>query len=217
MYNYNTPRPINMIHQPINMMPPYINMIPRPIPYPNQIPLFIQPMSPIYLRPRIMIPMDRYLRKINSTQNKPLDTIYNSILSKVNYIGIILINSDGILFIKDIINDIWKIPHDKKGITETDDDTISRIFKNTINIELDQDKIISNDNYIRMHRNGQKSKIYVIRTKQEIDISLEDKEELIFIPLKNLKELIRNDIPYKQVDKIMTFNKSLFNDLINKI
>lgn len=215
----------NNIQRPI-FMPPPVNMIPYPIqspvnmiPYPIQPHLFIQPSSPISLRPRIMIPMDRYLRRINMPQNinskETLETIYNVLLNTINYIGIIFINSDGILFIKNTINDVWNIPFDRKGINETDNDTLSRIFKDKIETELIQSEIISNNKYIRMHRNGKKSKIFVIRSKQEIPLSLS--KDFIFIPLENLKDLINNDTPYKQVNKIIDFNKSLFKHLINKI
>ena len=177
-----------------------------PIPVPLQGPVGY-PTLPIILEPRFIIPVNKF---------KSLSNI-NLSSKTINNIGIIFINSNGILFVKNKLLDEWMIPFDKKYNNELNENAISRIFQNNINFEIIQSQIISKDTHIRMHRNGEKSIFYIIRTNQNIPISLTNTDDFIFIPLYDLKQLIKYNISYKQVNNLIDFNKTLFNDLINNI
>jgi hypothetical protein len=191
---------------PIRLLSP--PRIPIQLPIPIQMPIPIQIPSPLRIPARVIyqpliIPMNESLLKSQSL--KGTLSILN--FNKINNIGIIFINSKGILFVKTKFSDQLTIPSAKRISNDTIDNAYIRVFKFITNYDIDTTQFISINYITRFHQNGAMSGIYIIKTRQNIDIS----DTCIFIPNFHLRELINNDV-FKSI-YIEDSNKRLFNNL----
>jgi ADP-ribose pyrophosphatase YjhB (NUDIX family) len=128
-------------------------------------------------------------------------------LENINNIQIIFINSNKVLLVKDKESNKWMIPSGKRYHNESFKDALHRIFKSITNFDIKSDNI----NYSpRINRNMELSIVYKIESEQ--DDELTDKNELIYIPMDDLNNLINNDIPYYEVESLLLSTKSVLND-----
>jgi hypothetical protein len=175
-----------------------------PISYNSQV--FVPP-NPFYSQ----IPLLRPIRSsFDQRSSFNLSSLSRLLRDKLLDVSVIFINPKGILFIKDNISNKWMIPLSSMNITESDDTSYLRIFIEKVGVSLDIKKITDNKNYIRRHRDGGITKVFIITSYQELPLS----SNYNMVPIGNVVGLLRN-IPYNRVNSLVENNKTLFNHLID--
>lgn len=181
------PFPMNTQHHP--SMVPFPMQVPQ---YPGLSPFQIPNGYMPFLVPRTFMP---FSNSINNSINKLKD-----IIREINDIGIIFITPKGILFIKNMLNELT-IPYGNKYSYESNDTAVLRIFKDHTGFNIDEGKIREKITYDRLRSTGIIAKVYLIYTSQD-----NENEKVKYIKYNN------------DFDSLLyqKFVRTLFRDLIDR-
>lgn len=126
-----------------------------------------------------------------------------------------------VILVRDSRDGIWMLPGGKRDGDETDFECALREFREETSLLINPTYFISIQSEIRIHTNGSKTNIFIIRSTQrfpDYDASKvlnSETDALLFLQLKDLKKIV-NGAQHKHVTKLKDYIIRSLSDLFTR-
>jgi 8-oxo-dGTP pyrophosphatase MutT (NUDIX family) len=144
-----------------------------------------------------------------------------SLFELANHAAIIFItNKNHILLVRERISKEWMTPGGHRDGNESEFECALREFREETSFSIDPENIKSITSHVILHKNGKKTKIYIIHSNQEFHfynpniVHNRETDKLYYLDLDDLKTLLKTGLYQEKKIKIKSYNILSFNELI---
>lgn len=137
-----------------------------------------------------------------------------------NVVIIFITEKNQILLVRDKRTSEWMLPGGHRDGNESEFEGALREFREETSFSIDPEYIINTTSHLILHKNGKKTKIYIIRSNQEFPsynpkiVHNQETDKVYYLKIDDLKTLVETGLYQGRPTKLKSYNITSFNELI---